>query len=86
MNFKRSPSEIFPQLEQKLEDLGVDLNPTTSLNTPLFWVSLCNLCILCVSVVGSTRKFINHGDTENLGNKNLITSLLHFNSAQFRGK
>jgi len=30
MNFKRSPSEIFPQLEQKLEDLGVDLNPTTS--------------------------------------------------------
>lgn len=30
MNFKRSPSEIFSQLEQKLEDLGVDLSPTAS--------------------------------------------------------
>jgi len=30
----------------------------------LFWISLCNLCVLCVSVVWFYSEFINHRDTE----------------------
>src|ERR1044072_2466240 len=32
---------------------------------PRYWVSLCNLCGLCVSVVRFWSGFINHRDTEN---------------------
>jgi hypothetical protein len=30
----------------------------------LFLISLCNLCVLCVSVVWFYQESINHGDTE----------------------
>jgi len=30
-----------------------------------FRISLCNLCVLCVSVVWFYSEFINHRDTEN---------------------
>ena len=29
--------------------------------------SLCNLCVLCVSVVSCCCELVNHGDTENRG-------------------
>ena len=29
------------------------------------WISLCNLCVLCVSVVISFHISLNHRDTEN---------------------
>ena|ERR1043165_8258452 len=33
--------------------------------SPWFEISLCNLCVLCVSVVCFCSEFINHRDTEN---------------------
>ena len=32
---------------------------------PQFWVSVCNLCVLCVSVVENFRAKTHHRDTEN---------------------
>jgi hypothetical protein len=36
-----------------------------SLGTSKFLSSLCNLRVLCVSVVGFSCEFVNHRDTEN---------------------
>src|ERR1043165_4187600 len=40
-------------------------SPRLWLNSPGSEISLCNLCVLCVSVVCFCSEFINHRDTEN---------------------
>jgi hypothetical protein len=34
------------------------------MSSVLFWFSLCNLCVLCVSVVSEFPAIVNHRDTE----------------------
>ena len=45
--------------------LGLVLSTLTLTQSPGSEISLCNLCVLCVSVVYFCSEFINHRDTEN---------------------
>jgi hypothetical protein len=47
--------------------MAVPLGEVTNLNTATdkFGISLCNLGVLCVSVVSFGRELVHHRDTEN---------------------